>query len=51
LTGLARQDAWICSSYNGEMMRFDTELPQDFQDCIEKWRGYSKTNLTEEGEK
>jgi 23S rRNA pseudouridine1911/1915/1917 synthase len=21
-----------------EMMRFDTELPQDFQDCIEKWR-------------
>ena len=35
----------------GEMMRFDTELPQDFQDCIEKWRGYSKTNLTEEGEK
>jgi hypothetical protein len=24
------------------------ELPQDFQDCIEKWRGYSKTNLTEE---
>jgi RluA family pseudouridine synthase len=35
----------------GEMMRFDTELPKDFQDCIEKWRGYSKTNLTEEGEK
>ncbi|WP_016990545.1 RluA family pseudouridine synthase [Flavobacterium sp. ACAM 123] len=35
----------------GEMMRFDTELPQDFQDCIEKWRGYSKTNLTEEGER
>jgi 23S rRNA pseudouridine1911/1915/1917 synthase len=34
----------------GEMMRFDTELPQDFH-CIEKWRGYSKTNLTEEGEK
>lgn len=34
----------------GEMMRFDTELPQDFEDCIEKWRGYSKTNLTEEGE-
>jgi hypothetical protein len=28
----------------GEMMRFDTELPQDLQDCIEKWRGYS--NLT-----
>jgi 23S rRNA pseudouridine1911/1915/1917 synthase len=32
----------------GEMMRFDTELPEDFKDCIEKWRGYSKTNLTEE---
>lgn len=34
----------------GEMMRFDTELPQDFQDCIEKWRGYSKSHLTEETE-
>ncbi|MGO4821289.1 MULTISPECIES: RluA family pseudouridine synthase [unclassified Flavobacterium] len=33
-----------------EMMRFDTELPQDFQDCIEKWRGYSKSHLTEEEE-
>ena len=32
----------------GEMMRFDTELPQDFQDCIEKWRGYSKTNMVDE---
>jgi RluA family pseudouridine synthase len=32
----------------GEMMRFDTELPQDFQDCIEKWRGYSKSHSTEE---
>jgi 23S rRNA pseudouridine1911/1915/1917 synthase len=32
----------------GEMMRFDTELPQDFQDCIEKWRGYSKTHASEE---
>ena len=31
----------------GEMMRFDTELPQDFQDCIEKWRGYSKTHASE----
>jgi 23S rRNA pseudouridine1911/1915/1917 synthase len=27
----------------GEMMRFDTELPQDMQDCIEKWRNYSKS--------
>jgi RluA family pseudouridine synthase len=34
----------------GEMKRFDTELPQDFKDCIEKWRGYSKSNLTEEEE-
>ncbi|WP_367768671.1 RluA family pseudouridine synthase [Flavobacterium sp. WC2421] len=33
-----------------ELMRFDTELPQDFQDCIEKWRGYSKSHLTEEEE-
>ena len=32
----------------GEMMRFDTELPQDFQDCIEKWRGYSKTNMVDD---
>ncbi|MFV8342717.1 RluA family pseudouridine synthase [Flavobacterium sp. XS2P39] len=35
----------------GEMMRFDTELPQDLQDCIEKWRGYSKSHSTEEEEK
>jgi 23S rRNA pseudouridine1911/1915/1917 synthase len=34
----------------GEYMRFDTELPQDFQDCIEKWRGYSKTHSSEEEE-
>ena len=33
----------------GEMMRFDTELPQDLQDCIEKWRNYSKSHGTEEG--
>ncbi|NJM79873.1 MAG: RluA family pseudouridine synthase [Flavobacterium sp.] len=25
-----------------EFMRFDTEIPQDMQDCIEKWRVYSK---------
>jgi 23S rRNA pseudouridine1911/1915/1917 synthase len=31
-----------------EMMRFDTELPQDFQDCIEKWRNYSKSVLIED---
>ena len=31
-----------------EMMRFDTELPQDLKDCIEKWRGYSKSHGTDE---
>lgn len=30
----------------GEMMRFDTELPQDMQDVIEKWRNYSKSQET-----
>jgi 23S rRNA pseudouridine1911/1915/1917 synthase len=30
-----------------EMMRFDTELPQDFQDCIENG-GYSKSHSTDE---
>ncbi|MCA1918837.1 RNA pseudouridine synthase [Flavobacterium piscis] len=34
----------------GEMMRFDTELPQDLQDCIEKWRNYGKTHSIEEEE-
>ncbi len=34
----------------GELMRFDTELPQDLQDCIEKWRGYSKSHGTDEVE-
>ncbi|MFV8373006.1 RluA family pseudouridine synthase [Flavobacterium sp. LB2P6] len=33
-----------------ELMRFDTELPQDFKDCIEKWRGYSKSHGTDEVE-
>ncbi|WP_432221353.1 RluA family pseudouridine synthase [Flavobacterium sp. TMP13] len=32
----------------GLMMRFDTELPQDFQSCIEKWRNYSKSHATDE---
>ena len=31
----------------GEMMRFDTELPQDMKDLIEKWRGYSKSNMVD----
>ena len=26
----------------GEELSFDTEIPQDMQDCIEKWRKYSK---------
>ena len=26
----------------GKMMRFDSEMPQDMADCIEKWRGYSQ---------
>ena len=34
----------------GELMRFDTELPKDFQDCIEKWRGYSKSHGTDQEE-
>lgn len=34
----------------GEMMRFDTELPDDMKELIEKWRGYSKTNMAEEEE-
>ena len=34
----------------GEMMRFDTELPQDMQDVIEKWRGYSKNHNGDEDE-
>ncbi len=29
---------------SGEMMRFDTDLPQDMKDVIEKWRGYSVSN-------
>lgn len=34
----------------GEMMRFDTPIPQDMQECIEKWRNYSKSHTTEEEE-
>lgn len=26
----------------GEELSFNTEIPQDMQDCIEKWRNYSK---------
>jgi 23S rRNA pseudouridine1911/1915/1917 synthase len=31
-----------------EFIRFDTEMPQDMQECIEKWRGYSKSHTPEE---
>ena len=34
----------------GKMVRFDTELPQDMADVIEKWRGYSKSNAAGEKE-
>ena len=34
----------------GEMMRFDTDLPQDMQEVIEKWRNYSKNHNSEEDE-
>lgn len=26
----------------GEFMRFETEIPEDMQQCIEKWKNYSK---------
>ncbi|WP_396177946.1 RluA family pseudouridine synthase [Flavobacterium sp.] len=32
----------------GEMMRFDTNLPQDMQDVIEKWRNYSKNHTNDD---
>jgi 23S rRNA pseudouridine1911/1915/1917 synthase len=34
----------------GAMMRFDTELPDDMKELIEKWRGYSKSNAAGEEE-
>lgn len=34
----------------GEMMRFDTELPDDMQQLIEKWRAYAKSNTAGEDE-
>jgi 23S rRNA pseudouridine1911/1915/1917 synthase len=33
-----------------EFMQWDTELPSDMQECIEKWRNYSKNHTTEEEE-
>lgn len=32
----------------GENMRFDSEIPEDMQQCIEKWRTYSKSKELEE---
>ena len=34
----------------GETMRFDTELPSDLADVIEKWRGYAQSKSIEEEE-
>ena len=31
-----------------EFLRFDTALPQDMKECIEKWRNYSKSHTVEE---
>src|SRR5690554_6323466 len=31
-----------------EFMRFDTEIPEDMQQAIEKWRNFSKSNILEE---
>ena len=33
-----------------EFIRFDTELPQDMTECIEKWRNYSQSRGIEETE-
>jgi 23S rRNA pseudouridine1911/1915/1917 synthase len=33
-----------------EYMRFDTEIPQDMADCIEKWRNYTKSHETDDEE-
>lgn len=33
-----------------EVMRFDSEVPADMQECIEKWRIYSKSHTVEEEE-
>ncbi len=34
----------------GEMMRFDSEIPQDMAQCIEKWRNYSQAKEFSEEE-
>jgi len=35
---------------SGEMMRFDSEIPQDMAQCIEKWRNYSQAKEFNEDE-
>jgi 23S rRNA pseudouridine1911/1915/1917 synthase len=35
---------------SGKMMRFDTELPEDMKQCIEKWKNYSNSHSVEEEE-
>ena len=30
---------------SGKPMRFDSELPEDMQACIDKWRNYSKSSM------
>ena len=32
---------------SGKFMQFDTQLPQDMADCIEKWRTYSNSHTDE----
>ena len=32
---------------SGEFMRFDSEIPEDMANCIDKWRQYSKHSLEE----
>ena len=32
----------------GEMLRFDSEIPQDMQQCIEKWRNYLSNREVEQ---
>ena len=33
-----------------EYMRFDTEIPDDMKECIEKWRNYSKSHIFDQPE-
>lgn len=33
-----------------EMMRFDTEMPSDIMECVQKWRTYSNSHSIEEEE-